>query len=253
MKIKTKETHRPSATSKSDKIVGEAMSGRIGSRAEAVTWEDAPFTALAPIALPWRKSQHRSDAASSLTLHPPLITQFISTQRPTPSPWLPSLVPSALPAWPAAASPPLVRRQSDRKRLHPQQLHQKPSIEAIELHQTAIDNCPAARPQNSLVAARSAFRNNAARNVIQKRGIVAESTAAAMVAAAKIQGAGLATIGLAGAGVGIGTVFGGLIQGVARNPSLRGQLFQYAVLGFAFAEATGLFALMMSFLLLYVA
>jgi len=111
----------------------------------------------------------------------------------------------------------------------------------------------AARPQNSLVAARSAFRNNAARNVIQKRGIVAESTAAAMVAAAKIQGAGLATIGLAGAGVGIGTVFGGLIQGVARNPSLRGQLFQYAVLGFAFAEATGLFALMMSFLLLYVA
>jgi F-type H+-transporting ATPase subunit c len=128
-----------------------------------------------------------------------------------------------------------------------------PSIEAIELHQTAIDIYPAARPQNSLVAARSAFRNNAARNVIQKRGIVAESTAAAMVAAAKIQGAGLATIGLAGAGVGIGTVFGGLIQGVARNPSLRGQLFQYAVLGFAFAEATGLFALMMSFLLLYVA
>jgi F-type H+-transporting ATPase subunit c len=31
------------------------------------------------------------------------------------------------------------------------------------------------------------------------------------------------------------------------------RLFQYAVLGFAFAEATGLFALMMSFLLLYVA
>ncbi|CAN9340152.1 hypothetical protein G6011_00527 [Alternaria panax] len=119
----------------------------------------------------------------------------------------------------------------------------------------AIDHHLAARQpqQSTLVAARSAFRNNAARNVIQKRGIVAESTAAAMVAAAKIQGAGLATIGLAGAGVGIGTVFGGLIQGVARNPSLRGQLFQYAVLGFAFAEATGLFALMMSFLLLYVA
>ena len=157
------------------------------------------------------------------------------------------------PAWPAAASPPLVRPEPDRNRLHPQELHQNPSIQAIELHQTAIDIYPTARPQNSLVAARSAFRNNAARNVIQKRGIVAESTAAAMVAAAKIQGAGLATIGLAGAGVGIGTVFGGLIQGVARNPSLRGQLFQYAVLGFAFAEATGLFALMMSFLLLYVA
>jgi F-type H+-transporting ATPase subunit c len=124
----------------------------------------------------------------------------------------------------------------------------------IELHHNitpkdaAIDFHLAARqPSTNSLVVRSAFRNNAARNVIQK------STAAAMVAAAKIQGAGLATIGLAGAGVGIGTVFGGLIQGVARNPSLRGQLFQYAVLGFAFAEATGLFALMMSFLLLYVA
>ncbi|KAF2201270.1 hypothetical protein GQ43DRAFT_440744 [Delitschia confertaspora ATCC 74209] len=113
-----------------------------------------------------------------------------------------------------------------------------------------------AAPKNTLVmnnTLRNAFKNNAGRQIIQSRGIVAESTAAAMVAAAKIQGAGLATIGLAGAGVGIGTVFGALIQGVARNPSLRGQLFQYAVLGFAFAEATGLFALMMSFLLLYVA
>lgn len=120
---------------------------------------------------------------------------------------------------------------------------------------TTIDSARAA-PRNALVqnsALRSAFKQNVGRNLIQSRGIVAESTAAAMVAAAKIQGAGIATVGLAGAGVGIGTVFGGLIQGVARNPSLRGQLFQYAVLGFAFAEATGLFALMMSFLLLYVA
>jgi F-type H+-transporting ATPase subunit c len=87
---------------------------------------------------------------------------------------------------------------------------------------------------------------------MQSRGVVVESTAAALIAAAKIQGAGLATIGLAGAGAGIGFVFGGLIQGVARNPSLRGQLFQYAVLGFAMSEATGLFALMMAFFLLYV-
>jgi len=37
------------------------------------------------------------------------------------------------------------------------------------------------------------------------------------------------------------------------NPSLRGQLSSYAILGFAFFEATELFALMMAFLLLYVA
>ena len=53
--------------------------------------------------------------------------------------------------------------------------------------------------------------------------------------------------------MGIGVVFGALILGVARNPSLRGQLFSCAIWGFAFAEATGLFALMMELLLLYIA
>ena len=72
-----------------------------------------------------------------------------------------------------------------------------------------------------------------------------------MLQVAKIIGTGIATVGLAGAGIGIGIVFGALILGVARNPSLRAQLFSYAILGFAFSEATGLFALMMAFLLLY--
>jgi F-type H+-transporting ATPase subunit c len=53
-----------------------------------------------------------------------------------------------------------------------------------------------------------------------------------MIQTAKIIGTGLATTGLIGAGVGIGVVFGALILGVARNPSLRGQLFSYAILGF---------------------
>lgn len=61
-----------------------------------------------------------------------------------------------------------------------------------------------------------------------------------MLQSSKIIGSGLATTGLIGAGVGIGIVFGALIIGVARNPSLRGQLFGYAILGFAFSEATGL-------------
>lgn len=72
-----------------------------------------------------------------------------------------------------------------------------------------------------------------------------------MLQAAKYIGAGLATIGLAGAGVGIGVVFSGLIIATSRNPQMRGQLFNYAILGFALAEATGLFALMVAFLLLY--
>ena len=51
-----------------------------------------------------------------------------------------------------------------------------------------------------------------------------------MIQAARIIGTGLATTGLIGAGVGIGVVFGALILGVARNPSMRGQLFSYAIL-----------------------
>lgn len=74
-----------------------------------------------------------------------------------------------------------------------------------------------------------------------------------MIQVAKIISTGIATIGVAGAGIGIGLVFGALILAVARNPSLSGPLFSYAILGFAFSEATGLFALMMAFLLLYVA
>merc|ERR1711936_1274060 len=69
--------------------------------------------------------------------------------------------------------------------------------------------------------------------------------------AAKFIGAGVATVGVAGSGAGIGSVFGSLIIGYARNPSLKQQLFSYAILGFALSEAMGLFCLMMAFLLLF--
>jgi len=69
--------------------------------------------------------------------------------------------------------------------------------------------------------------------------------------AAKYIGAGLEIIGLAGAGVGIGTVFGALVLGISRNPSLKDELFKMAILGFALTEAIALFALMIVFLLLF--
>lgn len=71
-------------------------------------------------------------------------------------------------------------------------------------------------------AARTGMPSAIARNAMQSRGVVAETTTMAILAAAKMQGAGLATVGLAGAGIGIGTVFAALIQGVARNPAMRG-------------------------------
>jgi F-type H+-transporting ATPase subunit c len=72
-----------------------------------------------------------------------------------------------------------------------------------------------------------------------------------LIQASKNIGGGLAAIGLAGAGVGIGSVFAALIIGTSRNPALRQSLFTYAILGFALSEATGLFALMVGFLILF--
>jgi F-type H+-transporting ATPase subunit c len=72
-----------------------------------------------------------------------------------------------------------------------------------------------------------------------------------LLKASKMIGAGLATIALAGSGVGIGTVFGALIIGFSRNPSVGRQLFIYAIFGFALTEAIALLGLMMAFLILF--
>jgi len=72
-----------------------------------------------------------------------------------------------------------------------------------------------------------------------------------MYQSAKLIGAGLATIGVLGSGIGIGVVFGALVQGVARNPSLKQQLTSITILGFALSEAVALFALMIALLILF--
>lgn len=72
-----------------------------------------------------------------------------------------------------------------------------------------------------------------------------------MVLAAKYIGAGVAACGLIGAAIGIGLVFAALINSVSRNPSIKNNLFSYAILGFSLAEATGLFALMVAFIILF--
>jgi F-type H+-transporting ATPase subunit c len=73
----------------------------------------------------------------------------------------------------------------------------------------------------------------------------------ATVAAAKAIGAGFAVIALAGVGIGIGNIFSALVTSVARNPSARDQVFGLGILGFALTEAVALFALLISFLILF--
>ena len=69
------------------------------------------------------------------------------------------------------------------------------------------------------------------------------------LASAKMIGAGLACIALVGAGIGIGNVFGSLITSLARNPAA--EVTTWAFLGFALAEATGLFGLLIALIILY--
>lgn len=95
--------------------------------------------------------------------------------------------------------------------------------------------------------------NATARNAfgVQRRAYSSE-IANAMVEVSKNLGMGAAAIGLTGAGIGIGLVFAALLNAVARNPAMRGQLFSYAILGFAFVEAIGLFDLMVALMAKFV-
>ena len=70
--------------------------------------------------------------------------------------------------------------------------------------------------------------------------------------AARFIGAGLASIALVGAGIGIGNIFGSYLSGALRNPSAAQGQYTNLLLGFALAEATGLFGLVMAFIILFV-
>ncbi|KAI7093236.1 hypothetical protein D0865_14590 [Hortaea werneckii] len=98
----------------------------------------------------------------------------------------------------------------------------------------------------------AAVRTKASPIGMQAKRAYSSEMANALVQVSQNMGMGSAAIGLGGAGIGIGLVFAALLQAVARNPSLRGQLFSYAILGFAFVEAIGLFDLMVAMMCKYV-
>merc|ERR1711942_193554 len=120
------------------------------------------------------------------------------------------------------------------------------------LHQvfimSAVARLAVTSPANKMIWQRTLLRQAA---ITHSRAIQTTAQKNDIDSAAKFIGAGAATVGVAGSGAGIGSVFGSLIIGYARNPSLKQQLFSYAILGFALSEAMGLFCLMMAFLLLF--
>lgn len=72
------------------------------------------------------------------------------------------------------------------------------------------------------------------------------------VNAAQMIGAGLAMIGTIGAGLGIGILVNGAVQGIARNPDASGTVQTNMILGIAFAEAVAIYCLVVALLILFV-
>ena len=134
----------------------------------------------------------------------------------------------------------------------------RPAMRAAVPKRTFTDARAAFRPQPLQTMKRqqpSTLLQANARQVFanyQSRRQYSSEIAQAMVAVSQNVGMGSAAIGLGGAGIGIGLVFAALLLSVSRNPALRGQLFTYAILGFAFVEAMGLFDLMVAMMCKYV-
>ncbi|MBE9473551.1 MAG: ATP synthase F0 subunit C [Chloroflexi bacterium] len=72
------------------------------------------------------------------------------------------------------------------------------------------------------------------------------------VEAARLIGAGMAMIGTIGAGLGIGLLVNGAVQGIARNPDATGDVQTNMILGIAFAEAVAIYCLVVALLILFV-
>ena len=65
-------------------------------------------------------------------------------------------------------------------------------------------------------------------------------------------GAGLAMLGTFGAGLGIGILGYGALQGIARNPDAAGDVQTNMILGIAFAEAIAIYCLVVALVMLFV-
>jgi ATP synthase F0 subunit c len=73
-----------------------------------------------------------------------------------------------------------------------------------------------------------------------------------LVQGLKYIGAGLAMVGTLGAGLGIGFLGSGAMQGIARNPDAANTIQLNMILAIAFAEAVAIYALVVALVILFV-
>lgn len=78
--------------------------------------------------------------------------------------------------------------------------------------------------------------------IVQAAMVNAEATKALAMAIA-------AGIGVLGPAIGIGLLVSRALEGIARNPEAAGKIQSSMILGIAFVEALGIFALVVAFLI----
>jgi F-type H+-transporting ATPase subunit c len=73
------------------------------------------------------------------------------------------------------------------------------------------------------------------------------------LASAKLIGMALAAgLGVIGPGIGIGLIGAGALQAIGRNPEASGKIVSNMIITIAFAEALGILALVVSFIIKFV-
>tara|TARA_B100001750_G_C15487088_1_gene588954 strand:- start:1087 stop:1458 length:372 start_codon:yes stop_codon:yes gene_type:complete len=91
-------------------------------------------------------------------------------------------------------------------------------------------------------------------DVLLAVGAVGSAAEAMGKEAAKVLAAGLAIgLGLLGPGIGIGILGASAMSAIGRNPEARGAILQNMILAIAFAEALGIYALIVAVILALVA
>ncbi len=67
----------------------------------------------------------------------------------------------------------------------------------------------------------------------------------------KYIGAGLVMLSTIGAGIAIGNIGKGALDGIARNPDAYGNIMTTMILAIAFAESLAIYSLVVTFLMLF--
>ena len=100
----------------------------------------------------------------------------------------------------------------------------------------------------SPIRASSVLSNNV---ISRKQSFGTTQLGAARNAGTSVLGCAIAVVAVGGCAQGIGQLFAALVVGIARNPSMKEDLFTYTLIGMGFLEFLALGVILISFLLLY--